>query len=84
MRLRIITDHDGPDGTRVVLSNTAGVEVTLIAHQTEDEDYDAAAVLDCELPELASFSVVGEISHVSSYDPGAAPTPSGGLPGSTS
>lgn len=68
MRMRIITS---PNETRVVLSNAAGVEVSLIAHQTEDEEYDTSAFLDCELPELTSFSITGEVSHVGSYDPAA-------------
>lgn len=68
MRLRIITT---PTETRVVLSNPAGVEVSLIARDTGQER-DPIAFLDCELPELESFSIVGQISHVGSYDPDAA------------
>ncbi|WP_329131609.1 hypothetical protein OG552_10660 [Streptomyces sp. NBC_01476] len=67
MRLRIITDHDHAFGTRVVLSNSAGVEVSLAAHDTGD-DRDPTALLDCELPELTSLSITGEISHVGGYD----------------
>jgi hypothetical protein len=71
MRLRIITDHDGPDGTRVVFSTESGVEVTFIPRGTADRDRDPAALLDCELPTLHSISLLDQITHVGSHDPNA-------------
>lgn len=65
MRLRIITDHTGPHGTRVVFSTDSGVEVTFIPRETADRD--PAALLDCELPTLHSISLVDQITRIDSH-----------------